>query len=75
MSGLVRRRFDEGGVWRTLHKARQGKALGIMPGQSHVVTAKDIDILNRSHRRMMLLLANFLVTLLVIGIAMDVVGR
>lgn len=66
---------EEGGVWRTLLKPQQAKALGIIPGQSYAVTAADIEGLNRSHRRMIVFLVNLLVTLVLAGIAMDFVGR
>ncbi|MGL4398001.1 MAG: hypothetical protein ACRCS9_15805, partial [Hyphomicrobium sp.] len=63
---------DRGSVWR-------GGASGILgviaPGARHVVTVDEVATLKRSHRRLMLVLVNTLLTLVIMGAAMDYLGQ
>ena len=65
----------EGGIWCLPETPRQAANFGVKPGQIAEMSITDIERLNSSHRRVVLLLVNIVVTLTAAGIALDLVGR
>ena len=65
---------DQGTIWR---RDGNGHQMGFMSGSAHtrhIADHMEIEALNKSHRRMVLLLVNVLVLLVGLGLAADFLG-
>ncbi len=79
IAGQIARRagipvIDQGTIWRRDGKSHQ---MGFMSGSAHtrhIADRMELEALNQSHRRMVLLLVNVLVALVGLGLAADFLG-
>ena len=79
IAGQIARRagltvVDQGTIWRRDGKGHQ---MGFMSGSAHtrhIADHMEIEALNTSHKRMVMLLVNALVLLVMLGVAADLLG-